>query len=193
MTNVNRPAGLLPVRHAAGGMPQRLGAYTIADELAEDIYSGDPVDLTGTGRNISLATAGDGNPIVGVFAGVRYVDSNGEQQFRPRWPSGTTATEIEAYVYDDPLMQFVIQVNDSTGLAEADVGQMGNLVAGTGNNFTGRSGWQLDKTSGFATTVTHQVRILGLARMLDNDYGQYAKALVMIQRHRYGQQPSAGV
>lgn len=192
MPNVNRPAGLLPVRHGAGGTPQRLGGYTIADELAEDIYSGDPVDLTGTGRNIALATAGTDNPIVGVFAGVRYVDENGDQQFRPRWSSGQSATEIEALVYDDPAMQFVIQVSGAAGLVEADVGSLANILAGTGNNFTGRSGYQLDQTS-IALTITHQLRILGLARQLENDYGQFAKAVVMIQRHRYAQHNSAGV
>lgn len=192
MTNVNRPAGLIPASHGAGGTPSRLGAYTIASGYGTSLYRGDPVDLTGTGRNIQIATAGDDNPIVGVFAGVRYVDSNGEQQFRPRWPASTTATEIEALVYDDPQQLFVGQVDDSAGLVEAEVGLNANLVAGSGNDFTGQSGWQIDKT-GMATTITFQVRILGLARMPDNDYGQYAKALVRINRHRYAQQPSAGV
>lgn len=190
--NVDRPAGLIPVRHRAGGTPGRLGAYTIASALAENIYSGDPVDLTGTGRNIALATAGTDNPIVGIFAGVNYVDSNGEQQFRPRWPSGTVATEIEAFVYDDPNMEFVGQVDDTLGLVEAEVGLNANLVAGAGSNFTGRSAWQIDKT-GMAVTATLQVRILGLARRVDNDYGQFAKARVFINRHRYNAQSSAGV
>lgn len=191
MTNVNRPAGLTPVRHATGGTPQRMGGYSIASALGENIYSGDPVDLTGTGRNVALATAGDDNPIVGIFAGCRYVDANGEQQFRPRWISGTVATEIEAFVYDDKDMEFVGQVN-GVGLLEADVGLMANLVAGAGNNFTGRSGWQVNAT-GIAVTVTFQVRILGLARMLENDYGVSAKARVLIHRHRYGAQASVGV
>ncbi len=77
MPNVDRPSGLIASRHTAGGTPQRFGGYTIASALAENIYSGDPVDLTGTGRNIALATAGIDNPIVGIFAGVKYVDENG--------------------------------------------------------------------------------------------------------------------
>ena len=189
--NVDRPNGLVASRHSAGGTPQRLGGYSIASALAENIYSGDPVDLTGLGRNIALATAGDDNPIVGIFAGVKYVDSNGEQQFRPRWPTGTVATEIEALVYDDPLQEFVVQVDGAAGLIEADVGLLAALVAGAGNNFTGRSAWQADQST-LAATVTLQVRILGLARQLENDYGEFAKARVVIQRHRYGAQPSVG-
>lgn len=190
--NIDRPAGLIPVRHRGGGTPGRLGAYTIASALAENIFSGDPVDLTGSGRNIALATAGTNNPIVGIFAGVNYVDANGEQQFRPRWISGTVATEIEALVHDDPLTEFIGQVDDTLGLVVAEVGLNANLVAGTGNNFTGRSGWQIDKT-GMATGITLQVRILGLSRQPNNDFGQFAKARVFINRHRYNAQPSAGV
>lgn len=192
MTNVNRPMGLVPVGHRFGGIPNRLSAYTIASGLNQDLYSGDPVDMTGTGRNITIATAGDNQPVVGVFAGVRYVDSNGEQQFRPRWPAATVATDIEALVYDDPGMIFMAQVDDTAGLAEADVGLNANLVAGSGNNFTGRSAWQIDQT-GMASTITFQVRILGLARTPGNAYGQYAKALCFINRHRLNAQPSAGV
>ena len=143
--NVDRPSGLIASRHVAGGTPHRLGGYTIASALASDIYSGDPVVLTGTGRNIDIAAAGDDNPMVGVFAGVRYVDSNGDQQFRPRWATGTVATEIEALVYDDPMQEFIAQVDDTLGLVEAEVGLNANLVAGAGNNFTGRSAWQIDK------------------------------------------------
>lgn len=122
---------------------------------------------------------------------MKYVDSNGEQQFRPRWPTGTVATEIEALVYDDPLQEFIAQVDDTAGLVEADVGQLAALVAGAGNNFTGRSAWQIDQST-LAGTVTLQVRILGLARDPENDYGQFAKARCVIQRHRYGAQPSVG-
>lgn len=191
MANVDRPSGLIATRHSAGGTPQRLGGYSIASALAENIFSGDPVDLTGTGRNIALATAGDDQPIVGIFAGVQYVDENGEQQFRPRWLTGQVATEITALVYDDPLHEFVAQVDGAAGLIEADVGQLAALVAGAGNVFTGRSAWQIDQST-LAGTVTLQVRILGLSSQPENDYGEFAKARCVIQRHRYGAQPSVG-
>ncbi len=169
-----------------------MGGYTIASALGENIYSGDPVDLTGTGRNIALASAGIDNPIVGIFAGVRYVDENGEQQFRPRWPTGQVATEIEALVYDDPFQEFIAQVDGVAGLVEANVGLLAALVAGAGNNFTGRSAWQIDQST-LAVTITLQVRVLGLSRDPENEFGQFAKARVIIHRHRYGAQPSVGV
>jgi hypothetical protein len=198
MTNVDRPFGFTPTRHAAGGTPQRLGSYEIDNGLAEDIFSGDPVVLSGTGRQVILATAGDANLIVGIFAGVRYTDANGDVQFKPNWVSGTVGTGLqrgdenpEALVYDDPSMEFIVQVNQTAGLVEADVGQMANFVAGTGNAFTGRSGYELDQTSLAGTSK--QLRVLGLARIPENDYGEFAKARVLINNHSYGQLAAAGV
>lgn len=198
MTNVDRPFGFTPTRHGAGGTPQRLGSYEIDNGHPEDIFSGDPVVLSGTGRQVILATAGNANLIVGIFAGVRYTDANGDVQFRPNWVSGTVGTGLqrgednpEALVYDDPRSEFIVQVSETAGLAEADVGQLANFVAGAGNAFTGRSGYQLDQTT--LNASARQCRILGLARIPENDYGEFAKARVLINNHMYGQLAAAGV
>lgn len=193
MSNVNRPAGLIPVRHMAGGVV-RLGEYTIAANLNQDLFLGDPVVLTGTGRNITIAIAATDNPVLGAFAGVQYVNENGEQKFDGKWPAQSSSqyTNIKALVYDDPFTIFSIQMDGTAGLAEADVGATTNLVAGTGNAFTRRSAWQADQSE-IDTDVADQLRILGLDPTLGNAYGQYAKTLVQINRHQYGGQPHAGV
>jgi hypothetical protein len=176
----------------------RLGSYEIANGLASDIFSGDPVVLVGSGRTIDLATAGDANLITGIFAGVRYTDAKGDVQFDSNWISGTVGTGLqrgednpEALVYDDPRQEFVIQVSGAAGLAVVDVGQMGNFVAGAGNAFTGRSGFLFDQTTLAGTSK--QLRIIGLSRIPENDYGQFAKARVLINNHSYGQLAAAGV
>ena len=198
MTNVDRPFGFTATRHGAGGTPMRLGSYEIANGLAADIFSGDPVSLVGSGRTITLATAGNANQIVGIFAGVRYTDANGDVQFRPTWMSGTVGTGLqrgddnpEALIYDDPRSEFIVQVSSASGLAVADVGLLANFVAGAGNAFTGRSGFLLDQTTLNATA--RQLRILGLSRIPENDYGEFAKARVLINNHQYGQLAAAGV
>ncbi len=198
MTNVDRPFGFNPTRHGAGGTPQRLGAYEIANGLASDIFSGDPVVILGVGRTIDIATAGNTNLIVGVFAGVRYTDANGDVQFRPFWRTGTVGTGLqrgdanpEALVYDDPRQEFVVQVSSSAGLVAADVGQLANFVAGAGNAFTGRSAFLLDQTT--LNASARQLRILGLSRIEENDFGEFAKARVLINNHSYGQLAAAGV
>lgn len=198
MTNVDRPFGFTATRHGAGGTPQRLGSYEIENGLAENIFSGDPVVLTGTGRRIVLATAGNANLIVGIFAGVRFTDARGDVIFEPNWLSGTVGTGLqrgednpEALVYDDPRSEFIVQVSSASGLAEVDVGLLANFVAGTGNQFTGRSAYELDQTTLNATA--RQLRILGLSRIPENDYGEFAKARVLINNHSYGQLAAAGV
>lgn len=198
MTNVDRPFGFTATRHGAGGTPMRLGSYEIANGLPSDIFSGDPVVLLGSGRTIDLATAGNANLIVGVFAGVRYTDANGDVQFRPNWVSGTVGTGLqrgednpEALVYDDPRSEFIVQVSSASGLVVADVGLLANFVAGAGNAFTGRSAYELDQTT--LNASARQLRILGLSRIPENDYGEFAKARVLINNHSYGQLAAAGV
>ena len=190
MANQDRPNGLTPLRHGTGGASQRLVAFAIADALASNIFSGDLVLTTGTASTlngrafIDVVTAGQRS--IGVFAGVRFVDANGDQQFRPRWVTGQVTTQdprspVEALVYADPDMEFEIQVNASAGLVVANVGQKADIVAGAGNAFTGRSGFEIDQTS---IGATGQLKILGLAGpRVNNDFGEFAKARVLIDEH----------
>ena len=186
--NVNRPAGFRPVRSFGGGTPQRSGGYEIASGLGSDIYHGDPVVLTGTNRNIDIAVAGNDNLVIGVFAGVQYVDANGDVQFRRRWATGTVTTGKPdegpvAFVYDDPNQEFIIQMNTATGFVAADVGSQANFVIAAGNNFTGQSATQLDQTS-ISAAAGRQCRLLGLARELENDYGEFADVRVSFRTHQ---------
>lgn len=188
--NVDRPNGLSPVMHGTGGTPQRLTAYAIADQHANDIFSGDPVKTTGSASDLNgrafIDVCGASDFAVGVFAGVRYVDSNGEQQFRPRWIGGTVTQQdprspVEALVYDDPDMRFVVQVSGVAGLAAIDVGQMMDYLVGAGNSFTGRSAFEADQsTLGGVGTL----KLLGLnGPAVNNDFGEFADALVLINQH----------
>lgn len=187
--NVDRPNGLVARRHGTGGTPGRLTAYAIADQLASNIFSGDPVKTTGLGNalngvsNIDICAAGD--RAIGIFAGVKFVDANGEQQFRPRWISGQVTQQdprspVEALVYDDPDMRFVIQVSGSAGLVAANVGQKIDYLVAAGNAFTGRSGFEADQSTLGATGT---LKILALAHGINNDFGEFAKALVLIDEH----------
>lgn len=190
MANTDRANGLVLLRHGAGGTPGRLTAYAIADALAQNLFSGDPVITTGTASALNgrafITVGAAGGRIVGIFAGVRFVDANGEQQFRPRWISGQVTQQdprspVEALVYDDPDMQFEIQVSGASGLAAVNVGQAADIVnMGTGNAFTGRSAAELSST----ITTTGTLKILGLAGpRVNNDFGEFAKARVFIAEH----------
>lgn len=175
MSNPNSPYGLKVVRHLSGNAP-RANKYTITSGLAEDIFTGDLVILTADGV-ITPHTATEVNNI-GVFAGVSYTASNGEYVYSKYWPSGTVATDIVAYVYDDPYTVFRIQ---SAGTpAQTNVGNCADVVAGTGSTNTGQSGFSLNGTMSNGTATC---KIIGLWEDPSNSFAQYAQLEVMINEH----------
>lgn len=176
MANTNSPFGFRARRHMTGGMI-RLSEYSIASAYSSNIFLGDPVEMTGTGKNIQLAAAANVDSI-GVFAGCRYVDSQGNQKFSKYWPASTTATDIVAMVYDDPNIVFEMQVDT---IAAADVGLLVDWNAGSGSTITGVSGAYADISSAAATDKS--LRILGLVPRVDNAYGAYAKIEVVFAEH----------
>ena len=113
MSSTSAPYGFRASYHNSGQM--RPKAYTITSTYAASIFSGDPVKLTSDGV-IQLASSDgtrsgttDGVTVLGVFAGVQYLDSTGKPTISPFWPSGTTGTEIVAWVYDDPETIYDVQ------------------------------------------------------------------------------------
>jgi hypothetical protein len=175
MANVNAAFGLVPIRHMSGNAP-RANKYTITSGLAENIFTGDLCILTADGV-ITPHTATETNNI-GVFAGVSYTASDGSYVYSEYWPSGTTATEIIAYVYDDPYIVYKIQ---SAGTpAQTSIGECADVVAGAGSTTTGRSGFSLNGTMSNGTATC---KILALHDTPDNSMAQYAVLEVLINEH----------
>ena len=175
MANPNSPYGLKVVRHMSGNAP-RANKYTITSGLAENIFTGDLVILTTNGVIEPHAATETNN--IGVFAGVSYTASDGEYVYSKYWPSGTVATDIVAYVYDDPYTVFRIQ---SAGTpAQTDVGACADVVAGTGSTSTGQSGFNL---SGTMSNGTATCKIIGLWEDPSNSFAQYAQLEVLINEH----------
>jgi hypothetical protein len=113
MSSTSAPYGFRPSFHNSGQM--RPKAYTISSTYAANIFSGDPVKLTSDGV-IQLGTSDgtrsgttDGITLLGIFAGVQYLDATGKPTISPFWPSGTTGTQIVAWVYDDPETLYDVQ------------------------------------------------------------------------------------
>ncbi len=175
MANTNAPYGFRPLRHRMGGVI-RPSKYRIASASATAIYRGDPVKLLGTGY-IDLAAAG--NRILGIFAGCNYVKSNGDVVFTPYWPAAEAtlgSADVEALVYDDPNITYSVQSGVASP-ALADIGALGDHVAGTGSAVTGNSGAYLSGTIG---TGTAGFRILDFVNKPDNEIAQYADVEVQL-------------
>jgi len=187
MANANRPAGLIPYRHMAGGIPMRLGAYSIVSGQTGALFQGDPVMLRGAGGVgreiiISPVTAAITSLVLGPFVGVQYTAVDGSIVYSNQWVSATvmkTGTTGIAYVYDDPDMLYIIQTST---LATADIGAGAQLVIGTGNTQTGISGCTLGAA---AAPGINQMQILELLNSPDNEFGANAKAVVRIITQQY--------
>lgn len=176
MANVDAAFGLAPVRHLSGNGYSRANVYTITSGLAENIFTGDAVIITADGV-ITPHSATEVNNI-GVFGGVSYTAADGSYVYSQYWPTGTTATNIKAYVYDDPYTVFKVQ---SAGtIAQTNVGNCADLVAGAGSTTTGQSGFE---ASGTMAAGAATVKILGLYDVPDNAFGANAIIEVLINEH----------
>lgn len=176
MANVNGPFGLRPYRHLSGSRVVTR-PYSIADNYETAIGRGDPVEMTGTGRNIQVAAAANADNI-GVFAGCKYKNALGEIIYSPYWPGHTGNSEIQALVWDDPNIIFLAQCDN---LDEGDVGLLADWDSGAVNTLFGNSGKSVAASAG--ATTNQALRILDLARVPNNTYGAYAKAEVMFAEH----------
>jgi len=180
MANRDTPMGARPVGHLSGGLV-RANEFKIADDYATAIYSGDFVKLAADG---TIQRAATGDELLGVFAGVRYKDDTGEYFFKKHWPASQSASEIKAFVYDDPNIIYEMQ-HDSDGgnVAAADVGLMYDIVATAGDTLFNVSREEIDTSTGVTTTA--QLRQIAIVDRADNEVGEFAKALVVINEHIY--------
>jgi hypothetical protein len=178
MANVDAAFGFVPIRHMSGNAP-RTNKYTIATGLAENIFKGDLCIIIADGV-ITPHSATEVNNI-GVFDGCSYTASDGSYIYSEYWPSGTTATNIVAYVYDDPYTVFRVQSAGTT--AQTNIGNCADVVAGAGSTTTGQSGFELSGTmaAGIATC-----KILALYDAPDNAFGANAIMEVTINEHLLG-------
>ena len=175
MANVDAAFGFVPVRHMSGNIP-RANKYTITSGLAENIFTGDLCILTADGV-ITPHSATETNNI-GVFAGVSYTASDGSYVYSQYFPTGTSATNIIAYVYDDPYIVYKVQSAGSP--AQTNIGNCADVVAGAGSTNTGNSGFEI---SGTMASGTATCKILGLYEAPDNAFGANAVMEVLINEH----------
>ena len=191
MPNRDGAFGLRAARHLNGGVV-RHNDYRIADGLASDIFYGDPVKTTGTGKNITPAAAGD--VMVGVFVGCRFVKNpGGEPTWSKSWPSGQAlqpGTVAVAYVYDDPNILFEIQADED--IEAADIGHLADLVINAGDAATQDSRVELDSST-IAGGGAEQLKIYELVDRPDNEFGNFAKVHVLLNQHELRPGTMAGV
>jgi hypothetical protein len=178
MANTDAPRGFWPIRHLTGGQI-RQSEYSITTGYGTSIFFGDVVTLVAAG---TIQAAAAGNRILGIFQGVEYTNAAGDVVFSKYWPASTTATNIKAYVVDDPNVLFGVQSAGST--VAADIGNLGDHVAGAGNASTGLSAHEL---SGSTSTSNAGFRVVGVVPRPDNDWGTNVDLIVQVREHEFNE------
>jgi hypothetical protein len=160
--SVDSPYGLIPINLIGGqvfaGATRQI---PIAASSATAIFYGDVVRLADTGT-LAKDTGTSAATPVGVFLGCSYTDPVFGKTFRQFYPGGVTATDIQAYVQDDPDALFkVAVVSSGTTISFVNRTSVGNnavLVQNAGSTFNGNSRVAVSSTT--ATTSTWPVRII---------------------------------
>jgi hypothetical protein len=159
---VGAPYGLLPINLIGGqvfaGATRQI---PIASAYNTSIFYGDVVRIADTGTLVKDTGTATATP-VGVFLGCSYTDPVFGKTFRQYYPANTVATDIVAYVCDDPDALFKVAVVSSGAtigfVTRTAVGNNTSLVQNAGVTATGNSRVAVSATT--ATTNTLPVRII---------------------------------
>jgi hypothetical protein len=185
VSSVASPFGLRPSYHPSGTI--RPTATTIASGYNANIFQYAPVGYVAAG-SIALSPAG-GTGItgaVGSFQGVEYTPSvaGSRRVYSNTWPANQAATDIVAYITEDPYITYTIQANGSVAMSA--VGAQFNWTTNdtsAGNTTTGLSNVALDTGSGAANAG---LRILGLTPAPDNAWGDaFTQVDVQLSQHQF--------
>jgi len=171
MASTASPYGLKAVNHI-GGTPYAGSTrlLPIASGYATNIFNGSIVSIVAAGTIEIVVTTGNGGAAdaaafpagtIGVFVGCTYSDPvTGNLTFSQYWPSGTVASDAQAYIVDDPDVVFMAQAD--AAVTAVDLGQNTHLAAiqatDTGSTTTGNSTSAVTATT--ATTAAFAFRIV---------------------------------
>jgi hypothetical protein len=191
---VSAPYGLRPI-NLVGGLPFA-GAtrqIPIASAYATAIFNGDVVQVNSSG-NVIITTLQNQSTnsitgVIGVFLGCSYTSpATGQKLFAQYYPGSVTASDIVAYVADDPNALFQV-VNVTSNVADSasggllpaylsranSFGSNAELVLNTGSTTTGNG-----KMGVFINNVTSALplRVVDVITASQNSSGNFVEFVV---------------
>ena len=187
MANQDAAFGLRPIGRV-GGTPYTGGQsrYRIAANYGTAIFQGDMVAQV-TGGTVEIHADGGTVPIVGVFNGCQFTDpTTGEQKFSNFYPASTNASDIIAFIIDDPMVVFEVQADAAFPIADL-FGNFDIVYTTAGSTTTGISGSELKVTDG-GTATTLSLKAIDISQDPENsDVGSAnTNVKVVIQNHIFG-------
>ena len=161
MATTATPNGAEPVNtlSASGSYTGKVRHMKIASAYNTAIFYGDFVKLVaaGTVEKAAVTTAVVAGT-VGIFVGCSYTDpSTSQMTFNQQFPADTAASDIMAYVVDDPKLVFKMQADEA--VAQTGLGNNISAVSTARSTSIGRSKNALDGGS-IATTNSLPLRVL---------------------------------
>ena len=161
MATTATPNGAEPVNtlSASGSYTGKVRHMKIASAYNTAIFYGDFVKLVAAGTVEKAAvTTSVVAGTVGIFVGCSYTDpSTSQLTFNQQFPASTAASDIMAYVVDDPKLVFKMQGDEA--IAQTGLGNNISAVNTAGSTSIGRSKNALDGGS-IATTNTLPLRVV---------------------------------
>lgn len=159
---VSGPYGLIPINLIGGQVfASATRSIPITSASATSIFFGDVVKLNSSGTLDKDVGTSSATP-VGVFLGCSYTDATFGKTFRQFYTANTVASDIVAFVQDDPDALYKVAVVSSGTtigtVTRANVGENAVLVQNAGNTTNGDSRVAISSTLG--TTSTFPIRII---------------------------------
>ena len=187
MANQDAAFGLRPIGRV-GGTPYTGGQnrYRIAANYGTAIFQGDMV-MQVTGGTVEIHADGGTVPIVGVFNGCQFTDpTTGEQRFSNSYPASTNASDLIAFIIDDPMVVFEVQADAAFPVADL-FGNFDVVYTTAGSTTTGISGAELKVTDG-GTATTLSLKAIDISEDPENSDVASANTnvKVVIQNHIFG-------
>ena len=185
MANQLEKFGLRPYRKLDGTpLAGAQNRYTIKANYNQNIFQGDLVIPVSTG-NIERHVKNTSEAVVGVFNGCFFTDpTTGKPTFKNFYPASTNASDITAFVIDDPDAVFLM--NADAAFTRADLFKNYSLDSNNGSTTTGISQAMLDVgTSGTATTFAIQAIDISQDPENSDVATSNANILVRINNHFY--------
>jgi len=187
MANKDAAFGLRPIGKVGQNRDnQGLSEYNI-NTTTSTIYFQDPVKAVADG---GITVAGAGVDLLGSLNGIYYTDlSTKKPTWSNHYEANNAATDVVAFVSDDPYERFEIQ---SAGtVSTADIFLVADIAytAGDSANYVSKAEISGTMTSG----ASAQLRILGISKDIDNNDTASANVNVVVNINEHFLNSANGV
>jgi hypothetical protein len=195
MASTNSPYGLRPINLLGGqSFAGSTRLYAILSGYSVAIQYGDPVILFAGGSGVggvvrrfsattTATTATNSATLLGVFVGCSYTDPVYGKVFRQNYPGSITASDLQAYVVDDPDTLFQAQFNGSAAqyYLGSNCGLIQTVAGSTSANIN--SGVSLNLSTA-TDTATLPIRVVDFVNSTTSTVGDaFTDVIVRINTH----------